>query len=148
VRGKQKPLTCFSFTEESVLNKNADSAKMSINTLLVDREYSNITVCAPLNFSGQRLREKGIIVHREREALYGLGKTQVETNYGHLVNVYSMERTICDVVKNRKIYEVQTYQTALKEFFRKRNVDYSKLLKYATALNVKEDIYKYIEVMI
>lgn len=59
-----------------------------------------------------------------------------------------MERTICDVVKNRKIYDVQTYQTALKEFFRKKNIDYSKLLKYATALNVREDIYKYIEVMI
>ncbi|MBE6035970.1 MAG: abortive phage infection protein [Clostridiales bacterium] len=116
--------------------------------LLVDREYSNITVCAPSNFSGQRLREKGIIIHREREALYGLGKTQVETNYGHLVNAYSMERTICDMVKNRKIYDVQTYQTALKEFFRKGNVDYSKLLEYATALNVKQDIKKYMEVMI
>jgi hypothetical protein len=35
-------------------------------------------------------------------------------------------------------------ETALKEFFRKKNVDYSKLLEYATALNVKEDIEKYL----
>ena len=116
--------------------------------LLVDREYSNITVSVPANFSGQRLRDKGIIVHKERDSLYGLGKTQIETNYGHVVSVYNMERSICDMVKNRKFYDVQTYQTALKEFFRKENVDYSKLLEYATALNIKQDIKKYLEVMI
>lgn len=116
--------------------------------LLVDREYSNITVSVPASFSGQRLRERGIIIHRERDALHGLGKTQVVTNYGHLVNVYSMERSICDMVKYRKNYDVQTYQTALKEFFRNGNVDYSKLLEYATALNVKHDIKKYMEVML
>ncbi|MCR4998521.1 MAG: abortive phage infection protein [Lachnospiraceae bacterium] len=116
--------------------------------LLVDREYSEITVSVPSNFSGQRLRDKGVIVHREREAIYGLGKTQIETNYGHLVNVYDMERSICDMVKNRQIYDVQTYQTALKEFFRKGNVDYSKLLEYADRLNIKQDIKKYLEVMI
>ena len=49
--------------------------------LLVDREYSEITVSVPSNFSGQRLRDKGVIVHREREAIYGLGKTQIETSY-------------------------------------------------------------------
>ena len=116
--------------------------------LLVDREYSEITVSVPSNFSGQRLRDKGVIVHREREAIYGLGKTQIETNYGHLVNVYDMERSICDMVKNRKGYDVQTYQTALREFFRKDNADYSKLLEYADRLNIKQDIKKYLEVMI
>ena len=116
--------------------------------LLVDREYSNITVSVPAIFSGQRLRDRGVVVHKERDSLYGLGKTQIETNYGHVVNVYNMERSICDMVKNRNTYDVQTYQTALKEFFRKDKVDYSKLLEYATVLNIKQDIRKYLEVMI
>ena len=59
-----------------------------------------------------------------------------------------MERSICDMVRNRNAYDVQTYQTALKEFFRKENVDYPKLLEYATLLNVKNDIKKYLEVML
>ena len=116
--------------------------------MLVDREYSKITASVPSDFSGQRLRGKGVIVHRERKSIYGLGKTQVETNYGHFVNVYDMERCICNMVKNRKGYDVQTYQTALREFFRKDNADYSKLLEYADALNIKQDIKKYLEVMI
>jgi hypothetical protein len=52
------------------------------------------------------------------------------------------------MVKHRKEYDVQTYQTALREFFRKDNADYSKLLEYADALNIKQDIKKYLEVMI
>ena len=116
--------------------------------MLVDREYSRITVSAPSNFSGQRLRDKGVVVHKEREGWYGIGKIQAKTTYGHLVNAYDMERSICDMVRNRNAYDVQTYQTALKEFIRKENVDYPKLLEYATLLNVKNDIKKYLEVML
>ncbi len=116
--------------------------------LLVDREYSDITISVPSNFSGQRLREKGIVVHRERDELYGLGLTQVETNFSHMVNVYDRERCICDLVKNRDLYDVQTYQTALKEYFRNKQNDYAKLLNYADVVKVKREIKRYVEVMI
>lgn len=116
--------------------------------LVIDREYSEITVSVPVTFSGQRLREKGVVVHRERDSLYGLGKTQVETSYGHLVNTYDIERSICDMVKKRDSYDVQTYQTALKEFFKSKKADYSRLLAYASALNIKQEIKKYMEVML
>lgn len=52
--------------------------------MLVDREYSRITVSAPSNFSGQRLRDKGVVIHKEREGWYGSEKFRLRQRMGIL----------------------------------------------------------------
>lgn len=115
---------------------------------LLDREYNEITISVKPSFSGSRLREKGVIIRREKDPLFGLGATEIETNLGNKVAVYDKERCICDLVKNRKKIEVQNYQTAIKTYMRDSNKDLSKLITYAEVLNVRDEVMKYIEVLV
>ena len=55
---------------------------------LIDREYSDICVSVPSGYNGSRLREKGVIVHQERDGIYGLGMTDCETQFGNTVRLY------------------------------------------------------------
>lgn len=69
---------------------------------LIDREYSDIYVSVPSGYNGSRLREKGVIVHQEKDGVYGFGVTDCKTQYGNIVKIYDRERCICDIIKNRE----------------------------------------------
>lgn len=115
---------------------------------LIDREYNEITISVKQGFSGSRLKARGIVINREKESVFGMGLMQLITNYGNKVLVYDVERCICDLVKNRKKVEVQNYQTAIKTYMRNPQKDLSKLLKYAEALKIRDEIMKYVEVLV
>ncbi|SKA65655.1 Transcriptional regulator, predicted component of viral defense system [Eubacterium uniforme] len=116
--------------------------------VLIDREYNNIRVSVPKGFSGSRLREKGVVVHQEKEENYDLGITEVKTIFGNTVNCYDKERCICDLVKSRGKIDVQNYQTAILEYMRSKDKDLSRLVKYAEKLGVYDEIMMYVEVLV
>lgn len=115
---------------------------------MIDREYSVVSVCVPRGFSGSRLREKGVVIHQESTDEYGLGMTEVTTNLGNIVRAYNRERCICELIKNRKEYEVQMFQTAIKEYMGSRYKDLSLLSKYAEKLKIYDEVMKYVEVLV
>ena len=53
-----------------------------------------------------------------------------------------------DLIKEKDKFEVQTFQTAMKSYMRSSDKELTKLLSYAYKLNMKDEIMKYIEVMI
>lgn len=115
---------------------------------LIDREYSQITVTVPPRFNRTRLLSEGVLIRQEKEESYNLGIIELQTNFGNTVRVYDVEKTICDLVKMRGKIEVQHYQTAIKSYMRRKDKNLTRLLKYAEALKVRDEIMKYIEVML
>lgn len=115
---------------------------------LIDREYSEISVNVPIGFSGSRLRERGIVIHQERPETYELGVEEVTTNFGNKVLTYNKERCICDLIRNRGKIEVQNYQTAIKSYMRSKDKDLSRLVGYAEALKIRDEVMKYVEVLV
>lgn len=115
---------------------------------MIEREYTDICITVPPRFSQTRLRSKGVIVHQEKHAIYQLGVTEVETNYGNMVRTYNKERCICDVIKNRKNIEVQQFQTAMKTFMRDKTKNMSRLMQYGEQLKIRDEIMKYVEMML
>ncbi len=115
---------------------------------MIDREYSDICITVPPRFNRTRLRSKGVIVHQEKQSIYQLGITEVETNYGNIVRTYNKERCICDMIKYRKKFEVQQFQTAIKTFMRDKEKNMSRLMQYGEQLKIRDEIMKYVEVML
>ncbi len=115
---------------------------------LIDREYSQITVTVPPGFNRTRLLSEWVVIHQEQEVSYNTGIIEIQTYFGNTVRVYDVEKTICDLVKLRGKIEVQHYQTAIKSYMRSKDKDLSRLIKYADALKVRDEIMKYVEVMV
>ena len=59
-----------------------------------------------------------------------------------------MEHCICDLVKYRSSYEVQTFQTAMKEYMTHTQKDLSRLVAYAKKFGMRDEVMKYVEVMV
>lgn len=115
---------------------------------LIDREYSNVMVTVPPKFNRTRLCDEGINVRQEKVDNYELGISELKTNFGNTVRAYDKEKCICEIVKRRKVMDVQHFQTAMKTYMRSKEKSLNRLVKYAEALNISDEIRKYIEVML
>lgn len=52
-----------------------------------------------------------------------------QTPFGHAVPVYNMERTICDIIRNRSSIEIQTLQNALKHYTSRKDKNLRQLMR-------------------
>jgi hypothetical protein len=67
---------------------------------------------------------------------------------GHILRVYSPERTICDLIRSRRNIEIQDLQTAMKEYVRLRDKNISLLMRYSKAFSVEKILRQYLEVLL
>ena len=85
--------------------------------------------------------------HQPKE-LHGEGIVMMQTPFGHSVPVYNMERTICDIIRNRNNTEVQTFQPALKQYTKRKDKDLRLLMQCATKFRVDKILRQYLEMLL
>ncbi len=115
---------------------------------LIDREYSEICISVPRGFNVSHIKCNNLQVKYPPKEIHSLGVSQVPSSSGNLVRVYDKERCICDLIKNRSNTEVQNFQTAIKEYVSDKDKSLSRLIQYAQALGVRDEVMKYVEVLI
>lgn len=115
---------------------------------LIDREPSGPTITIYTGYSTSRLIKDGIKVYTVKRDLLEVGKTTVVNSFGHKIPIYDMERTICDLVRNRTQFEIQDYQTALKAYASRRDKDLNRLMKYAELFHITSKLREYMEVIL
>lgn len=67
---------------------------------------------------------------------------------GNTIPMYDLERTMCDLVRNRSSFEIQDFNTALKSYARKKEKNLTKLFEYAKLLRVENLMRSYMEVLL
>ncbi len=117
---------------------------------LTDREYSSVFVTVPQGYNASHLKENDfdITVKYATPALYKMGICEVSSSSGNLVKTYDKERCICELIMNRSKYEVQTFQTAIKEYMSSKNKKLTQLMIYADKLGIRDEVMKYVEVLL
>ena len=87
-------------------------------------------------------------IHYERhEDRYAFGIVEKETIFGNEVRVYGYEKTIIDLIRNRKDYEDEVFIKALKGYVRKKDRDTVKLYEYAKLVHSEKAVSDLMEVV-
>ena len=115
---------------------------------LTDREPLSYTVTARTGYNPSHLTKVGIKVYTIKDELFETGLTVADTPFGNTVNVYNMERTICDVIRSRNTIEAQMLQEAMKQYVRKKEKNIHQLMEYAELFHVDRIISRYLEVLL
>ena len=115
---------------------------------LTDREPMQQTLTIYSGYNTQKLKESGIKVFTVKKELLNVGKIIVENSYGHKIPVYDLERTICDLMRSRRYFEIQDFQTAIKTYVKRPDKDLNKLMTYAPLFRVEKRIRQYREVLL
>lgn len=115
---------------------------------LTDREPLQQTVTLYSGYNTNSLKESGIKVFTVKKELLPVGRTMVRNSFGHLIPMYNLERTMCDLVRNRSSFEIQDFQTAIKEYIKRSDKDLNRLMTYAPLFRVEKLIRQYMEVLL
>jgi len=109
---------------------------------LTDRYPNPLSVTTK---SGYHLRNKGLKVYYTKEEFLNKGIVEVCSPGGNMVRVYDVERTICDIIKNKNRIDQQVYIQGLQNYFLKSKPNLRKLSKMAELLNVQQKVMNIIE---
>ena len=63
------------------------------------------------------------------------------------INIYDMERTIIDIVRDRNKIDLQVFNKAMKEYMKRKDKNLIKLSKYAKEFKMENILKKYMEVL-
>ena len=115
---------------------------------LTDREPSVATVTVSTGYNASHIVKQGVKVVHVKPQWYDMGVTTVKTSLGHEVPVYDKERTLCDIIRNKKEIEIQTFQTAMREYMSGKGKNLGNLMRYSQELGVEDEVRTYTEVML
>ena len=115
---------------------------------LLDREYSEISVTVPTGYNASHLKADNVQVRYAPKETYELGVCEVASRSGNTVRVYDKERSICNLIMDRNKVDVQNFQTAIKEYMSLKDKKISRLIEYAEKLGIRDEVMKYVEVLV
>ena len=83
-----------------------------------------------------------------KDILYDLGITEVITPGGNKVRAYSVERTLCDILRLHSHVDIQIVTEAFKRYVIRKDKNIPVLSEYAKILKVEKKLRAYLEVLL
>ena len=114
---------------------------------LTDRLPFVNEVTVKQGYNAWRIKDS-VIVHQVKKEWYELGKAEIKTDMGNIVCAYDMERTICDLVRDRTNQDPEIFSKAWNLYIKKDSKDIWKLRRYAKDFGIAKKIEEILEVIV
>lgn len=115
---------------------------------LTDRSPLFFSVTVPSGYNATSLKGRGAKVYFVKPVLFPLGEIITKTPGSNEVKTYSLERTICDLVRSRNLIDVQLLHEALKRYVQRKDRDLDRLFQYARLFRIEKILRPTIEVLL
>ncbi len=115
---------------------------------LTDRTPLFYSVTVPAGYNATSLKAGGARVYFVNRGLYPLGSVTVKSPHGNDVKTFNLERTICDLLRNRNQIDVQQINASVKRYVVKEDRNLDLLHTYAKKFGIQKIIRDYVEVLL
>ncbi len=146
-------LPSFPIDNFYILSKSSKNMCYSRATALYLHDMSDripliYDITVPYNYSGNLLYNKNVSLKYVKKEIFELGMITVKTINDLEIKCYDIERTICDIIKDKNKMDKEIYSKALKEYARSKNKNLLNLVKYAKKLNIENEVTEIMEVIL
>lgn len=115
---------------------------------LTDRDPLQYSGTVPEGYNSKNIRESGVKVYSIKKDLHELGLITTKTPFGRKIKAYNMERTICDILRNRNQMDIAVLTDALKRYSKRKDKNLPELMLYAESFKVTKPLRSYMEVLL
>jgi len=115
---------------------------------LSDRTPLFYSVTVPAGYNATSLKASGAKVYFVNRGLYPLGQITMKSPHGHEIRTFGLERTICDVLRNRNQVDVQLVTVAMKRYAGKKERNIDLLYEYARQFKVQKTVRQIFDVLL
>lgn len=136
-------------SEYYIMGEQFKNAIFSHNTALylydlTDRTPFVLDMTFPSNIRPSNDMLSPHYINKER---LDIGLITKELEDGTHIRVYNMERTICDIIRDRNKIDSQIFNTALKEYMKRNDKNLNLLYEYAKEFKILKILRMYLEVL-
>ena len=94
-----------------------------------------------------RVNNDYLNVHYIKKDNHKLGLKNIKLNDGSYIQIYDLERTICDIIRDRNKIDLQIFNQAINEYMKRKDKNLIALYKYAKVFKLENIIKIYMEVL-
>lgn len=114
---------------------------------LSDRLPDKIELTFPRGYKNSNLK-KQVTAHQQIPSLYKLGINKVKTPRGNQVNVYSLDRTMAEILRPQNQVDPEIINKALKLYLKGPKKNIAKLMYFAKIFKTTKKVKNYVEVLL
>ena len=112
-----------------------------------DRTPIKFDMTFPASYNTTKLKSE-IIPHRVKNEFYKIGIIKVSTPFNNKVNVYCIEHTLCDILKQKYNIDIGIIADAFKKYAKYNKKNLPLLSQFAKDFKVEKKVRSYLEVLI
>lgn len=112
-----------------------------------DRTPSRYDMTFPQGYNSKKLVEYNLKPHHIKAENYELGITMLVSPMGNEIKAYSLERSLCDILRGSGS-NIELINSAMKRYAGSKDRNIPLLLEYAERLRVKPKVMRYMEVLL
>ncbi len=105
-------------------------------------------VTVPYGYGNCYKNSNNIDIHYRKPENINIGLVEMRSPFGLKIKVFNLERTICDIIKDKSKMDIEIFTNALKMYAESPQKDLNKLMKYAVKLNIEQKVRNYMEVLL
>ena len=134
-----------------ILQSKSKYAIYSNTTALYLHGFSNripirYDITVKSGYKGSLQKEKNVNLFYTKKELLELGVTNYKLDSGNIIRVYDLDKTICDIIKNKKKIDAEIFNKAIREYFYSKKKNTLKLYEYAKKMNIYNKVRDTFEV--
>ena len=142
----------FKYDEYYLFQLKYPKAIFSYNTALYFYEMTERTpikmdVTVYREYNPHRFKDL-VNVYKVSKELYDLGVIEKKSPQGMKVKTYNLERTVCDIIKDKDSIDIEIRNKAIKKCIKNKEFNASKMFEYAKEMNIYDKVKNYMEAII
>lgn len=103
-------------------------------------------VTVPQGYNSWRIKDK-VTVHRIKPEWHKLGIKEIESELGNKIKIYNTERTLCDLIRDRKNQDPEILSKAFHLYVEKSKKNIKLLQEYARTFGILKQITNIMEII-
>lgn len=142
----------YEYDEYYIFQLKYPKTVFSYNTALYFYEMTertpikmDVSICR--NYNPHRFKDI-VNVYRINEEVFNLGIVEKKSPQGMKVRTYNLERTICDIIKDKDSIDIEIRNKAIKKAIKSNEFNASKMFEYAKKMNIYDKVKNYMEAII
>lgn len=142
----------FKYDEYYLFQLKYPKAIFSYNTALYFYEMTERTpikmdVTVYREYNPHRFKDF-VNVYKVNKEFFDLGVVEKRSPQGMKVKTYNLERTVCDIIKDKDSIDIEIRNKAIKKCIKNKEFNASKMFEYAKKMNIYDKVKNYMEAII
>lgn len=98
-------------------------------------------------YNGTLQKDSHVNLFYTKKELLNLGVIDYQLDSGVVIKVYDLDKTICDIIKNKNRMDAEIFNKAIREYFYSKKKNTLKLYEYAKKMNIYNKVRNTFEVL-